>query len=292
MRQPDKAVERAEALAAELRKRALAARDGTKVLGPSTTLDTEAAQQFAGHQLPFWTERMTLAYLRSRHALGARVEHDDVGYRLQWPDGASVARAVFAPTKETGARHLTLEDSHVRSIAAQLGYFAPGSPIPALLVPEISDKVTGVWSLWRIVLDGGGTRAVRILPLFLSDDGRVLGPTARVVWDRLLELDPASATSRSAALVGDVAAATFEESRRRAEEAGRPLYDELVSTHRRGLDQENQKTTQAFASRRRAIERIGLPQVRAHRLEQLEQEGRSFVADMLFAQLHFLNCGP
>ena len=33
MRQPDKAVERAEALAAELRKRALAARDGTKYSG-------------------------------------------------------------------------------------------------------------------------------------------------------------------------------------------------------------------------------------------------------------------
>ena len=280
MRQPDKAVQRAEALATELRKRALAARDGTKVLGPSTTLDPEAAQRLAGHQLPFWTERMTLAYLKSRQALGARVEHDGVGYRLQWPDGASVARVVFAPTQETGTRHLTLEDPHIRSIAAQLGYYAPGSPIPALVVPDISDKVAGVWSLWRIALDGGGTRALRMLPLFLSDDGRALGPTARVVWDRLLELDAASITSRSAALVGEAAAAAFETSRRRAEEAGRPLYDELVSAHRRSLDQENQKTTLAFASRRRAIERIGLPQVRAHRLGQLEQEKQAFIADM------------
>jgi hypothetical protein len=95
-----------------------------------------------------------------------------------------------------------------------------------------------------------------------------------------LELDAASVTSCSAALIGQAATAAFETSRRRAEEAGRPLYDELVSTHRRSLDQENQKTMLAFASRRRAIERIGLPQVRAHRLGQLEQEEQAFVADM------------
>lgn len=280
MRHPDKAVERAEALAAELRQRALAARDGTKVLGSSATLSPEAAQQLAGHQVPFWTERMTLAYLKSRQTLGARVAHDGVGYRLRWPDGTTVERAVFAPTQEPGSEHLTLEDPHVRGIATQLGYFAPGSPIPAVVVPEISDKVTGLWSLWRIALDGGGTRATRILPLFVSDDGRVLGPTARAVWDRLVELDAASLASRSAALVDEAATAGFQESRRRAEEAGRPLYDELLSTHRRAIDQEKLKTTQAFASRRRAIGRIGLPQVREHRLAQLEQEEKAFAADV------------
>ena len=78
---------------------------------------------------------------------------------------------------------------------------------------------------------------------------------------------PASATSRSAALVGDARKPLS----RRADGGQRRLdvlYTmNLFSTHRRSLDQENQKTTQAFASRRRAIERIGLPQVRAHRLE-------------------------
>ena len=36
----------------------------------------------------------------------------------------------------------------------------------------------------------------------------------------------------------------------------------------------------AFASRRRAIERIGLPQVRDHRLGQLAQEENHFHADL------------
>jgi hypothetical protein len=280
MRQPDRAVERAEALAAQLRNRALAARDGTKVLGPSEALSPEAAQRLAGHQVPFWTERMTLAYLRSRRDVGARVEVDDVGYTLRWPDGTELERATFAPSQAPGARHVTLEEPHVRGIAAQLGFFALGNPITSIVIPEISDKVSGLWSLWRIALDGGGSRARRILPLFVSDDGRVLGPTARVVWERILELDPERVRLRPAALVGESARAAYEDTRRRAEEAGRPLYDEILSNHRRYLEQEEQKSVQAISSRRRAIERIGLPQVRDHRLAQLAEEEKTVAADL------------
>lgn len=272
LRRPDKAFDRVEALAAELRKRALAARDGTKVLGSNTTLNPNAVQQLAGHQVPYWTERMTLAYLKSRRALGASVENDEVGHRLQWPDGTKMVRAVFLPSRTVGAQQLTLEDAHVRSIAAQLGYFAPGNPIAAVVVPEISDKVAGLWSLWRIALEEGSTRATRILPVFVSDDGRILAPAARAVWDRLLELDPENFVMRPAALVGDRATVAYEDTRHHAEIVGRTVYDELLTTHGRNIEREKQKALQTFAARRHAIERIGLPQVRKNRLAQLAQE--------------------
>ena len=275
MRQPDTAVERAEALAAELRKRALASREGTKVLGPSEALSPDAAQRLAGHQVPFWTERMTLAYLRSRRDAGARVDADEVGYRLRWPDGTVLSHATFTPSAAPGARHVTLEEPHVRGIATQLGFFAPGSPITAIVIPDVSDKVSGLWSLWRIALHGGGGRAQRILPLFVSDDGRVLAPTARVVWERLLELEAETVHLTPGALVGESAVGAYDETRRRAEEVGRPLYDEILSSHRRHLEQEKQNLVQAMSSRKRAIERIGLPQVRDHRLAQLADEERT-----------------
>ncbi|HEX5461460.1 MAG TPA: helicase-related protein [Steroidobacteraceae bacterium] len=281
VRHPDRAVERAEALATELRKRALAARAGTKVLGPGEVLSPDAAQRLSGHQVPFWTERMTLAYLRSRRDAGARVEVDDVGYTLCWPDGTELARATFNPSQAVGALHVTLEEPHVRGIAEELGFFVPGSPITSIVVPDISEKVSGLWSLWRIALDGGGSRARRILPLFVSDDGRELGPTARVVWDRLLELDFKNVRLRPAAILGESACAAYEQTRRRAEMAGRPLYDELLGNHRRYLDQEKQKSVQAVAARRKAIERIGLPQVREHRLAQLAEEERTIAADLI-----------
>ncbi len=280
MRQPDKAVERAEALAAELRKRALAARDGIKLFGPGEALSPDAAQRFAGHQVPFWTERMTVAYLRSRQGAGARADLAADGYRLRWPDGTELARATFAPSQVPGSQHVTLEEPHVRGIAAQLGFFAPGSPITSVVIPEVSNKVSGLWSLWRIALQGGGSRARRFLPLFVSDDGRLLVPTARVVWERLVELDTEHVSLRPASLVGEAAGVAYEGARRRAEELGRPLYDEILSNHRRFLEQEKQKSAQAMSSRRRAIERIGLPQVRDHRLAELVEEEKANAAEL------------
>jgi hypothetical protein len=54
------------------------------------------------------------------------------------------------------------------------------------------------------------------------------------------------------------------------------MYDELVQEHRTRLSREREKGAYAFAARRRAIERIGLPQVRDHRLHLLQQEERAF----------------
>ena len=45
-----------------------------------------------------------------------------------------------------------------------------------------------------------------------------------------------------------------------------------MSDHRLSTVRERKKGIHAFSSRRRAIERLGLPQVRAHRLRHLAEE--------------------
>ena len=64
--------------------------------------------------------------------------------------------------------------------------------------------------------------------------------------------------------------------REAAERQGKTIYDEQVAAHRERLAREREKGEYAFAARRRAIERIGLPQVRNHRLSLLEQEEERF----------------
>ena len=46
------------------------------------------------------------------------------------------------------------------------------------------------------------------------------------------------------------------------------------------IARERKKGTHAFAARRRAIERLGLPQVRAHRLRQADEEERAWTAEL------------
>jgi hypothetical protein len=64
----------------------------------------------------------------------------------------------------------------------------------------------------------------------------------------------------------------FAEMAAAAEEHGQPLYGELLRFHRSRLDRERENKGHAFDARRRAIEQIGLPAVRQHRLNELARE--------------------
>ena len=104
--------------------------------------------------------------------------------------------------------------------------------------------------------------------LFLHDDGRVLSPTARHVWTLLLEQMPNPACY----LDGTESLRVFAAATAIAESHGHPLYEELLRFHRGRLERERENKAYTFDARRRAIERIGLPAVRQHRLNELERE--------------------
>lgn len=278
---PGEAEKRAAALAEQIRRRAQAARDGAKVLASTDQLDPSAAQKIAAHQIPFWVERMTVSFLEGKSELGAAVDRADHGYRLKWPDGTVVERAVFSrqDAEIPGTTHLSLEYPRIRSLTSSIGQFAPGQPISAIEVPGVSDKVSGLWSLWRIAIRTQDGQEQRMLPLFVGDDGRTLGPTARVLWDRMIEMDDGVKVAPGH-LTGSAASDAFAAARAAAEANGRSVFQELVDRHRDRLLRERKKSVQAFAARRRAIERIGLPQVRDHRLGLLEQEEREWKVEM------------
>jgi len=107
--------------------------------------------------------------------------------------------------------------------------------------------------------------------LFLSDNGSVYTQTARYVWDHLLvndvQVHEMLDTRKSQRLL--------DQSKGVAEEYGKPIFDTLIHEHHARIRYEQEKADYAFAARRRLIERIGLPQVRNHRLHILEMEIRT-----------------
>jgi len=279
---PEEAEARVSELADRVRERAAASKEGAKVLGATEELDSTLAQRVSNHQLPYWTERMTVSYLRGRPDDDVGAEADEVGYRLRWPGGVVQDRAVFdrGEADIPGTTFLSVEDAEVRGLAARLPRFAPGQPVPSITLDGISDKVTGTWSLWRIALSTPDGRAQRVMPIFSSDEGRLLAPTAKAVWDRLVDLGEEAGGEALAFIDGDDGQAIYDQTRRQAEESGQALFDELLHAHQEKLLRRKAKGQGAFDARERAIERIGLPQVRAHRLRDLQREREQWVADI------------
>jgi len=77
--------------------------------------------------------------------------------------------------------------------------------------------VRGYWSLWRIAARGPEWSERRIMTLFVQDDGRVLGPTARGIWDQLISTVP----TLGPAIGGSDAVRAYEQSREKAEVQGK-----------------------------------------------------------------------
>ncbi len=270
IRNPENLAAKAETVIHEVQEQARLGREQALVTTSEQMLDPEAARHVLDHPLPHWLERMTLSYLAAH---GGQAERDGRVWHLTWPGGEQIKDVVFttdaAETSPT-ARHLTLEDHHLRDLVTRLPHFAVGQPIPCVNLSALPENVRGFWSLWRIGLQTVDWSQQQMMPLFLREkDGRVFLPTARFIWDQLLstEVDVHDYLDGTEVMPRIQAA---------AERQGQAIYEALIQTHRERLSQEQEKKAHAFSVRRQVIERIGLPEVRAYRLARLAQEEKSW----------------
>jgi superfamily II DNA or RNA helicase len=268
---PEKVEESVESMVARLEEQAREARMTASVLGTTEDLKPGEAQRLLTHPLPHWVERMTVSYLRAQ---GGQAERGGQSWKLTWPDGETYENVVFTgkeAERVPAARHLTLEEAKVRGLTMRLPRFAPGQPIPIVSIPGLSGEVHGIWSLWRIAISTMEWNRRRILPLFLADNGMVYMQTARHVWDQLLAAD----IQVRSILDTQVSQTAFAGVENAAEEQGKPVYEALVHEHRALIAREREKADYAFAARRKTLQRIGLAQVRNHRMNLLAQEERN-----------------
>jgi len=246
--------------------------DSSSVLAATQDLDPTEAQRLLEHPLPHWVERMATSYLRAH---GGKAEKSNRSWHLTWPDGESFANVVFSgkdAKRNPAATHLTLESPRIRELAQRLPRFVPGQPVPVVSIVDIATEINGLWSLWRIAITTAQWNNCRIMALFIADDGKVFAPTARHIWDQLL-----STTTNVTSLMEDSASIeAFSQAQCAAEEHGKAVFDDLSQVHLSRLAHERQKGEYAFEARRRAIKRIGLPEVRDFRLDILRQEEQTF----------------
>jgi len=255
-----------------IQEEAREAREHASVLGKAEELDPGEARRLLTHPLPHWVERMTVSYLKAH---GGGAEKSDPAWHLTWPDGTTVSDVVFTAKdadQVPAAHHLTLEDPKVRDLATHLPRFVTDAPISVVSLAGLPSEVVGYWSLWRVTIHAAEWSDYRILPLFLHDEGQVFVPTARHIWDQLLTTTPAIDSQ----VDGEAAHEVLARLKVLAEQHGQPLYEELQRAHGTALAHEREKGEYAFGARRRAIERIGLPAVRDHRLGQLAEEERAW----------------
>lgn len=267
---PNAIAERVASAIDKVQEEARANRQAVSILGGVESVDPTEAQRLAEHPILHWVEQMTVRYVRWA---GGKVERRAFCWDFVWPDGKLERSVVFNSgdaDRVRGANQLTLEDSRIRGLTQRLMPVVSAQPMPVLKVEGLPSTVAGTWSLWSISLRTSEWNQRRIIPLFLSDDGKVMPPTARFVWDQLLQTE----LSPVGQVVGDAAASAFEATRTAAEEHGAAIFEEISAKHQKRVERERAKVDHAFTARRQMIDKLGLPAVRQHRLNLLIEEER------------------
>lgn len=263
---------------ARLREEIQQVREASAIYGISEEPDVQAAERLRSHPLPHWVERMTVGYLNSHGGAASRKRS---WWDLNWPDGQEHRKAVFNAREAdrlTDATLLNLENSRVRGLALNLPQIAVGQPLPCVSVSGLPASISGLWGLFEIRLQAGmhqKTQLLRIpmvrrgyVSVFLSEEGKLFLPTARHIWDALQTAE----TQVQATLGQDESIIAHERLQEAAEQAGQELFDALQQAHLAAVAREEERGIVSFASRRKAIERVGLPEVRQFRFSRCDAD--------------------
>ena len=263
---------------ARLRDEIQQVRESSAIYGISEEPDVQTAERLRSHPLPHWVERMTVGYLNSHGGAASRKRS---WWDLNWPDGQEHRKAVFSAREAdrlTDATLLNLENSRVRGLALNLPQVAAGQPLPCVSVSGLPASISGLWGLFEIRLQAGmhqKTQLLRIpmvrrgyVSVFLSEEGKLFLPTARHIWDALQTAE----AQVQATLGQDESIIAHERLQEAAEQAGQELFDALQQAHLASVTREEERGIVSFASRRKAIERVGLPEVRQFRLSRCDAD--------------------
>ncbi len=237
--------------------------------------DLPAAEKLRNHPLPHWIEQMTTHYLQTKEC---KLGKDLLGWNFTWPDGEKVQSAVFQSRYlSSDGNLLSLENARIRGLAMNLPQFIPGQPLPCTSINGLPKTLAGLWGLFeiRLSVQQPDNAQIRIrltrrsyLPVFMSNEGKLFMPTARHIWDQLLtnDLRIDSMKDSSESIVSGERLLSV------AEQAGQELFDTMQEAHFAALAREEERGMIAFASRHRAIDRLGLPEVRQFRLARLDED--------------------
>ncbi|MBS0299999.1 MAG: DEAD/DEAH box helicase [Proteobacteria bacterium] len=263
---------------ARIRNEIQQVRESSAIYGISEEPDVQTAERLRLHPLPHWVERMTVGYLNS---YGGAAKRNRSWWDLNWPDGQEIKKCVFSVREAerlTDATLLNLENSRVRGLTLNLPLVAAGQPLPCVTVSGLPASISGLWGLFEIRLQAGmhqKTQFLRIpmvrrgyVSVFLSEEGKLFLPTARHIWDALQTAE----TKVQTTLGHDESFAAYENLQEAAEQAGQELFDTLQQAHLGSVTREEERGMISFASRRKAIERVGLPEVRQYRLARCNAE--------------------
>ena len=265
---PDRIEEKVDAVLQKVKEQAKAQQKSLSLLSGEEDLKADEVQKLINHPLPYWVERMTIDYVITH---GGSAKKGGKAWQITWPDGTETSDIVFNQRDADelpASTYLSLENPRVRGILMGVPRFARGQPVPKVKIAGLPTGLKGTWALFRVSLYTADWNYYRVMTVFLHEDGQALIPTANYIWEQVTEKGPAMFDQ----IIGKQAEELFDKLAATAEKQGYQTYEDLTKKYNAYLEREEDKGKYAFAERKKIIQKLGLTNVREHRLRKLQAE--------------------
>lgn len=223
----------------------------------------EEAQKLVRQPVNYWLERTIISYIK---AYGGKATRIGDNWKIRYPESEREELITFDRNSENqNAEKITFNNPVVTDAIKNLPELSEDFHVPVVSVDNIPKGLQGVWSLWKVAAKGKDWSKERVIPVFVSDEGKVFLNSAILVWDRLIEGKFKIMDYES-----------IEALEHQVEKELRRNFENLKAEYLSEREKNIERKREWFEIRRQMAERIGLPQVREHRLKQLNLEMESW----------------
>ncbi|MFI3409829.1 DEAD/DEAH box helicase [Citrobacter braakii] len=276
--------ELAKALAT-LRDGAVDKRQQDALFGGGDPLSAEDYRQTLNHPLPYWVQSMVASYLRWQRSMQHTADFTDEidgSHTLTWPDGATWSGITFIgkiAQQQPSFTHLTLENPKIKGLCSQLPVWSEAQPIPSVAVKSLPAGANGYWALWSIRLVAGHERRCQYMPVYIKPNGQYYATASQRVWDAVCSKE-FEILPQDLAVESSLHQSIYSLMHKVAQEEGKAIFESMLTANQTDLDNQFEKGEYSFNARKKAIERVGLPEVRQFRLRQLSSEYALWLQDI------------
>lgn len=241
-------------------------RHSNTVLGSTGSLDPQIAKDIERHPIGFWVQQLVSNYIKWNNQNHARIEPGKTGFNIYWPDGHFSEEITFdrIMSDTYGLDLLSLESELVQELLEKTVPLLKRDLLPIVEIPEVSNVVEGIWTLWQVALYSDKNKLVRFFPLFESTDGKYFKPSAEKIWNGIIAGKASFSQEQTQA---DLSSCEAEALR-----TGQQYYHVLKDKHEEIIKRKINSKKLLFSARQRAIQQIGLKTVRNYRQKQLNNE--------------------
>jgi len=248
--------------------------EGTLPIANSKDIRADKVESVRFSPLPEWLHQMTRLWLQTKSIPYITSE---IGLKTMFP-GQNEKWYTF--DTKTGLENpipepLTLQHERIQHILSEAVPHIATNPIPSVLVqdPNCPD---GYFLLWSIKAFNTFECLEQVVPLYITNDGDVFQTYAQTFWTKFSTFDLVISVQASDVLDS---VATFEQLKTKSEELLVPVFEKMSQNIESKATVAQKNKAKAFEFQMRQVEKIGIEQIRNHRIKKYRREYEVWTQD-------------